>query len=164
MGDYLSTPIMEKAIETGENGKLKYAAVSMQGWRRSQEDAHISKVDIGEGNALFAVFDGHGGSEVSKFVERHFVRELKQLDAYKKKDYKTALQECFLKMDQIMMQPKGRVELGKLQNGSNYSEDQTTFAGTTANVLLVTKNELYCANAGDSRCVLSKRGMAKELS
>ena len=26
------------------------------------EDAAISEVDIGDGNALFAVFDGHGGT------------------------------------------------------------------------------------------------------
>lgn len=25
------------------------------------EDAAITEVDIGDGNALFAVFDGHGG-------------------------------------------------------------------------------------------------------
>ena len=31
------------------------------GWRRNMEDAAISEVDIGDGNALFAVFDGHGG-------------------------------------------------------------------------------------------------------
>ena len=43
-------------------------------------------------------------------------------------------------------------------------EDQTTMAGTTANVLLITKTELYCANAGDSRCVLSKKGKSKDLS
>lgn len=33
----------------------------MQGWRKTQEDAHIAKLDIGDGNSLFAVFDGHGG-------------------------------------------------------------------------------------------------------
>ena len=26
------------------------------------EDAAIHKLDIGDGNALFAVFDGHGGT------------------------------------------------------------------------------------------------------
>ena len=25
------------------------------------EDAVITKIDLGDGNALFAVFDGHGG-------------------------------------------------------------------------------------------------------
>ena len=32
------------------------------GWRKNMEDAAIHEVDIGDGNSLFAVFDGHGGS------------------------------------------------------------------------------------------------------
>lgn len=32
------------------------------------EDAHIAELDIGDGNALFGVFDGHGGREVALFV------------------------------------------------------------------------------------------------
>jgi hypothetical protein len=28
------------------------------------EDAAIHSLDIGEGNALFAVFDGHGGNSI----------------------------------------------------------------------------------------------------
>ena len=31
-------------------------------------------------------------------------------------------------------------------------------------MVLVTPNELYCANAGDSRCVMSEYGNATELS
>lgn len=49
----------------------------MQGWRKSNEDAHITAVDFLPGISLFAVFDGHGGSEVAKFCGIHFVEELK---------------------------------------------------------------------------------------
>jgi serine/threonine protein phosphatase PrpC len=37
-------------------------------------------------------------------------------------------------------------------------------AGSTATVLLVTDEHLYCANAGDARTVLSKAGSAVEMS
>lgn len=36
--------------------------------------------------------------------------------------------------------------------------------GCTANVLFIHDGMYYCANAGDSRCVLSQRGRAIELS
>lgn len=42
------------------------------------------------------------GSEVAKFVEKNFVKELKKLETFKKKDYRTCLQDVFLKLDQLM--------------------------------------------------------------
>ena len=36
--------------------------------------------------------------------------------------------------------------------------------GTTANVLMIVENQLICANAGDSRCVVAEEGKAKALS
>ena len=35
--------------------------LSNLGWRKNMEDAAIHRFDIGDGNGLFAVFDGHGG-------------------------------------------------------------------------------------------------------
>lgn len=37
MGAYLSTPVMTKEIEEGENECVRFAAASMQGWRVHQE-------------------------------------------------------------------------------------------------------------------------------
>lgn len=34
------------------------------GWRKSMEDAAIHEINIGDGNGLFAVFDGHGGKKI----------------------------------------------------------------------------------------------------
>jgi serine/threonine protein phosphatase PrpC len=38
------------------------------------------------------------------------------------------------------------------------------YTGCTACVALVTETEIYCANAGDSRCVVSNSGKAIEMS
>lgn len=68
MGVYLSEPSTAKNTVKGELGKLSFASSEMQGldlgyvgWRRNMEDAAIHDLDIGDGNSLFAVFDGHGG-------------------------------------------------------------------------------------------------------
>lgn len=62
MGDFLSTPNREKQTDTGQGANVRFVACSMQGWRRSMEDAHIAHVNIdGSGVSVFGVFDGHGG-------------------------------------------------------------------------------------------------------
>ena len=71
------------------------------------EDAHIAKLDVIPGVSLFAVFDGHGGSEVAKFCKEYFLKELRKNENFKKQDYKTALEENFLKMDEILQSPEG---------------------------------------------------------
>lgn len=93
------------------------------------------------------------------------------LENFKKKDYRAALQELFLKLDVLMLSKDGQKELQKLamsqQNGSETgfaSDEGKSYAGCTASVLLITKTDIYTANAGDSRTVLCKKGKAKDLS
>ena len=66
MGAYLSAPILTKALTAGETDMLRYGGAAQQGWRLSMEDESVACVDVdGSGRtALFALFDGHGGSEV----------------------------------------------------------------------------------------------------
>lgn len=62
---------------------------------------------------MFGVFDGHGGQEVAKFVEKHLIVELKANEAFKKGDYRKALTEVFLKLDQMLLTDVGKKELAK---------------------------------------------------
>ena len=87
---------------------MRFCCSEMQGWRGNMEDSHIAELDIGDGNALFGVFDGHGGREVAKFVQNHFVKNLINCAAYKRKDYKLALENTFLKMDRLLLTEKGK--------------------------------------------------------
>lgn len=60
-----------------------------------------------------------------------------------------------------METPAGKRELHSLTK-----EDMggTSFAGCTATVALVTRTEIICANSGDSRTVLAKGGVARDMS
>ena len=46
------------------------------GWRNTMEDAAITVAELNEDTSLYGVFDGHGGREAAKFVEKHFIEEL----------------------------------------------------------------------------------------
>jgi len=113
MGPYLSTPNKDKDSENGESSTVRYGATSMQGWRKSQEDAHIAHLDLDEDMSLFGVFDGHGGKEVSIFVKAVFKDELLKLESFKAKEYEKALKEVFKKMMTCFLQMKAKRNLRK---------------------------------------------------
>ncbi|KAM3139338.1 hypothetical protein pb186bvf_008558 [Paramecium bursaria] len=160
MGPYLSQPKREKETVTGEGKTVIFAGSEMQGWRNTMEDAHILKADIQEGISLFAVFDGHGGKEVAKYVEHHFQEELVKNANFLQKNYPKALEETFLKMDDMMQTPEGQNEINQIRGGG----DEASYAGCTANVALIVGNDIYVANAGDSRSVLCRSGNNFDLS
>ena len=61
LAGFNDSPDKKKTDDKGENTKFRYCVTEMQGWRGSMEDSHIAELDIGDGNSLFGVFDGHGG-------------------------------------------------------------------------------------------------------
>ena len=71
MGPYLSAPITEKHTKTGTGNGFNFCVAEMQGktctnqgWRKTMQDAAIHETTLKDGNALFGVFDGHGGNRV----------------------------------------------------------------------------------------------------
>ena len=106
MGDFLSKPMTEKNPTDGKNDRFMYGACSMQGWRKSNEDAHIHSLDLGDGNSFFAVFDGHGGLECAKFCERFFEGKLKEQPEYQNRtDLQKAFENTFLGLDKMLFTP-----------------------------------------------------------
>lgn len=148
MGLYLSSPDTKKDSSDGENNIYRYGASAMQGWRLNMEDAHITDVSFDTNACLFAVFDGHGGQEVAIFCEKNFGKELKMNSNYQKGNYKAALRETFLRMDELLVTPEGQQELRSLKGEGEGAEST---AGCTANVIFIKDKTVYCANAGDSR-------------
>lgn len=92
-------PLTAKETEKGSSQRMSYAVSSMCGWRQTMEDAHIASPDFAKGCSLFAVFDGHGGAEVSNFAKRFFEAELLKNTNFQSKKYEPALVETFRTLD-----------------------------------------------------------------
>jgi len=150
MGIYLSKPNTTKDSHTGENEFMRFGVSAMQGWRMNMEDAHISLPNLTETTGLFAVFDGHGGPEVAKFCAKYMPIELLKNPNFKTENYKTALEEVFLAMDTKLLNDTHNDLLKEFKNDP---DNANSFAGCTANVVLITRKEIYVANAGDSRAI-----------
>jgi len=152
-GAFLQQPDTTKLSEESQLSNFKFGGSQMQGWRVNMEDAHIAKFNIASDIHLFAVFDGHAGHEVAKFVEKHFESTLINNPAFKQQDYGKALYETFLAMDQLIASSQGQKELAQYQQNPTGG----SIAGCTACVALIVKDKIFVANAGDSRCVVATR-------
>ena len=107
MGQYLSSPVTDKEIVAGEAehvlGRIDYAVASHQGWRRSQEDAHVA-VQLTNEHLLFGVYDGRGGHEVAHFCSLVMPKELPTLKSFLEEDYARSLITVFHLMDEKLRQ------------------------------------------------------------
>lgn len=105
--------------------------------------------------AFFAVYDGHNGDSTSELLSRRLHHVLVAEQSFQTA-VETALTNACEKTDEECQD-------------MNIKDSQ--FSGSTANIVLIRKdathndgNLVYCANVGDCRCVLSRRGKAIELS
>ena len=88
------------------------------------------------------------------YVQAHYTECLTNLPSFKAKNYRLALEESFMKIDEMMLTDHGKRELGENEK----------YAGCFVTVALITPNEVYCCNAGNSRTVMSKGKQAVDLS
>ncbi|RDI82335.1 hypothetical protein Vi05172_g7620 [Venturia inaequalis] len=162
MGQTLSEPVVEKHSAEGQDERLMYGTSSMQGWRISMEDAHATILDLKTGNdddgkltaidqrlSYFGVYDGHGGDKVAIYTGENLHKIIAKQEAWKAGNFEQALKDGFLATDRaILSDPK-------------YEEE---VSGCTSCVTVISKDKIFCGNAGDSRAVLGIKGRAKPLS
>mmetsp|Transcript_31070 Transcript_31070/g.60993 ORF Transcript_31070/g.60993 Transcript_31070/m.60993 type:complete len:498 (+) Transcript_31070:3-1496(+) len=189
MGQVLEKPILDKESDCATAAgslNLAWASSCMQGWRIGMEDAHICLQAVGRGDwasvGLFGVLDGHGGEQVAKFCQRHLPEELRSLplalnggSSSKASSLATTLTQSFHRMDDMLRDHDATgAELRALTNPPtpqaerrHQSSDRpvdVNLIGCTACVCAITKDLLVVANAGDSRAVLCRAGLAVALS
>jgi serine/threonine protein phosphatase PrpC len=118
--------------------------------RDYMEDQGKSVENLGgdQNKMLFCLFDGHGGGEVSKFLQEYFHTYMKQL----------------LPFDDYF---KGFLNLFRLLDEKIKSLNVPTM-GSTGTVVFIEKIRgkkiIYCANVGDSRCILVNRKEVMRMS
>lgn len=149
MGQTLSEPVTEKETTFGKNERFAYASSAMQGWRVSMEDAHTNLLSLpgDEKASLFGVYDGHGGQSVAKYLGEHIHEQLVNDSAYASGEFKKALHNVFVNMDEEMRH--------LLMHDTS---------GAACVVVFIRDNNIICANAGDSRAMMCVKGKQVELS
>ena len=124
---------------------LNYAYCENSNWqyRKYMEDQGkaIENLNSDQNKILFCIFDGHGGGQVSKFLQDNFPIYMKK--AFPFKNIYESIVNIFRLLDE-------RIKLLNVPND-----------GSTGTIVYIEKqNEnriLHCANVGNSRCVLVNR-------
>ncbi|KAL2496849.1 putative protein phosphatase 2C 58 [Forsythia ovata] len=148
-----STPVTPEAGK----GKSKFSKHITHGFylekgksNHAMEDCLVSEFKKFDDNelGLFAIFDGHMGREVAKYLQVHlFEKILKQHDFWT--DTESALRRAYKITDNEILEQS--FHLGK--GGS-----------TAVTAILMEGHKLAVANVGDSRAVICKKGVAKQIS
>jgi len=137
--------------------RFEFFQAGLAGARSHMEDRTLVVPELagGQGAAVFGVFDGHGGSEVADLAVELLPKFLGEA-LEKKKEPHVALQQSFVQCDQA-------IRRAGASHPSGFER-----VGCTATIVLAVRRfgrlRLLCANCGDSRAVLSRGGVAMDLS
>ena len=129
------TPVERTAIVSGRQ-IFSAGQSDTIGVRNSMEDAcAIIGEFAGANTQYYGVFDGHGGNEVSTYCATNLHRSISRILKEKDITVEKAIAEAIEDINQ---------------------EALTKFpdAGTTAGIVMVINNVIYCANVGDTRILL----------
>ncbi|KAJ3344223.1 Protein phosphatase 2C 2 [Gonapodya sp. JEL0774] len=146
-------------VQGGSNA-TPFTVATMQAYRPYMEDAYTAIVSLKPFGrledstekypAFFAVYDGHGGDNVAIRAARELHIMLSESPQFESKDYTEALRRTFLDFDSRMRKDKEIVDSG---------------GGSTSVVVLIDQSgTIYCANAGDSRAIVSVGGRQVPIS
>lgn len=125
---------------------IRFGQYHIQGRRPTMEDVSLVEIPLyknQQNTALFAIFDGHGGSSVAEYVGENFVEQLIKSEG----NAANRLRNSVKSIDKNLKDLK-----------------KANFCGTCAIIAVVEDDKLTIANLGDSRAVLCRAGNAIPLS
>jgi len=171
----------EKGVESGSNVHVQYGCVSVKGYRPTMEDEYNAILEVPSELCqdtlnksdhspimYFAVYDGHGGTQVSKKLSE-------ELYAYVMKD------EISRKTNETKsVASPGSVVMNKWLQDDSYIKQKfmsfdkqlkhNTACGSTAVTVFLSRDpitnswEVICSNTGDSSAVLFDQGTTISLN
>lgn len=114
------------------------------------EDYHVAKFVQYQGRelGLFAIYDGHLGDKVPAYLQKNLFRNILKEEEFWT-DPNRSISKAYERTDQAIL---------------SHSPDLGRGGSTAVTAILVNGRNLWVANVGDSRAVLSKRGQAIQLS
>lgn len=156
-----------KTTHTGRGSWFSFASCEMQGWRDAMEDAVVclpAMDGVQEDLSLFAVFDGHGGSEVSAYASEQIIDRVRERLAGDVAPG-AALKQTLLDIEGDLRKlnkpctPFNSVRPAVAYVHPSLGKDRCRydFMGCTAVAALLTRSSVTVVNVGDSR-VLKCRG------
>eukprot|EP00029_Vermamoeba_vermiformis_P006288 TRINITY_DN2422_c0_g1_i1.p1 TRINITY_DN2422_c0_g1~~TRINITY_DN2422_c0_g1_i1.p1 ORF type:complete len:721 (-),score=181.12 TRINITY_DN2422_c0_g1_i1:17-2179(-) len=149
--------VTEHTSQEIKSSPLKFVSVTRcQGLSDHMEDEFTVVIDTknikkstNENYSFFGIFDGHGGNECSKFAKEHLLKNILN-SKYVNKDIMKAIDDGFAITDKMFIE--------------NYYNEEKGTSGSTACCALVKGNKVFAINVGDSRIIVSKKGIAQPLS
>jgi protein phosphatase 1L len=118
-----------------------------QGMRPYMEDTHIVRLNVYQNYHLYAIFDGHGTGDISKFLRSYYADILQEkFKELPTAEVETILYESFKTAHNLLPHILA-------QN-----------AGTTALVVLQKDDMYWVANIGDCRAIMKRNGNAFQIT
>ena len=132
-----NTPFSSFSYQEDKN--LKY--------RQSMEDIGVTLPNLTNDykTSLFGIFDGHGGNDVVKYIKDRIPEIIKQYlnDLF-------PIEKCFIN------------SFNKIDEELKFYDSEYT--GSTATLVLIQDNKIYCANVGDSRAYIIYNNYVKQIT
>ena len=122
-----------------EDKNLKY--------RQSMEDTGVTLPNLTNDykTSLFGIFDGHGGNDVVKYIKDRIPEIIKKYI-----NDLCPIEKCFIN------------SFNKIDEELKFYDSENT--GSTATIVLIQDNKIYCANVGDSRAYIIYNNSIKQIT
>ena len=137
----------------------------LQGFRPTQEDRHVVEIFNVNVNVngtlktvtLAGILDGHGGDECAAYAAAHMGKKLEEmlpqyLEKYANEGEEAAIYNAL------------KIAFVELSNDYEKISQLKEPAGSTVCMIMAFNDQIWIANAGDSRAILTKNGLEKGLT